>query len=142
MTNLYFISIFDSIIGVCVLGVICGLAAALAWIVCVVLNSDIDNEDLSYHDEQRLKTNNTVIKIAKPFVYAGIVCLVIATFLPSTKQGYMIYGVSNTIEYIKSNEKATELPDKVIMALDKWLEIEINDEKGGNDERETTQVQD
>ena len=67
MIDLYFISIFDSIIGVCVLGT-------------------------------------------------------------------MIYGVSNTIEYIKSNEKAKELPNKVVMALDKWLEREINDEKGGQDE--------
>ena len=136
MTDLYFISIFDSIIGVCVLGAICGLAAALAWIVCVVLNSDIDKEDLSHYDERCLKTNNTVIKIAKPFVYSGIVCLVIATFLPSTKQGYMIYGVSNTIEYIKNNEKAKELPDKVVMALDKWLEREINDEKGDSNEQD------
>lgn len=134
MTDLYFISIFDSIIGVCVLGVICGFAATLAWIICVTLNSGIDKEDLSHYEERNLKNNNTVIKIAKPFVYAGIVCLVIATFLPSTKQGYMIYGVSNTIEYIQSNEKAKELPDKVVMALDKWLEREINDEKGDNDE--------
>lgn len=133
MIDLYFISIFDSIIGVCVSGTICGLVAALAWIVCVVLNSYIDKEDLNRYDERCLETNNTLIKIAKPFVYAGIVCLVIATFLPSTKQGYMIYGVSNTIEYIKSNEKAKELPDKVVMALDKWLEREINNEKGGQD---------
>lgn len=134
MIDLYFISIFDSIIGVCVLGTICGLVAALAWIVCVVLNSDIDKENLTRYDERCLEANNTLIKIAKPFVYAGIVCLVIATFLPSTKQGYMIYGVSNTIEYIKSNEKAKELPDKVVMALDKWLEREINNDKGGKDD--------
>ena len=118
------------------MGTIFGSAAALAWIVCVVLNSDVDKEDLSHYDVRCLKNNNTVIKIAKPFVYTGIVCLVIATFLPSTKEGYMIYGVSNTIEYIKSNEKAKELPDKVVMALDKWLEREINDEKGDSNEQD------
>lgn len=141
MTDLYFISIFDSIIGTCVVFVIIGIAAALAWIICTVLNSDINKEDMSRYDERNLKTNNTVIRISKPFVYVGIICLIIATFLPSTKQGYMIYGVNNTLEYIKSNDKAKKLPDKVVTAIDEWLNREINnnnennsDKKGDNDE--------
>ena len=58
----------------------------------------------------------------KPFVYVGIVCLLIATFLPSSKQGYVIYGIGNTIEYLQSNDKAKELPDKAVDALSRYLD--------------------
>lgn len=34
----------------------------------------------------------------------------------------MIWGVGETIDYVKSNETAKQLPDKCIEALDKWVE--------------------
>ena len=122
MFDLYLISILDSIIGVSVVFIILGLAAAIVWIVCITLNTNIDQEDLSRYEARCLRTNNTVIKLMKPFVYVGIVCLIIATFLPSTKQGYVIYGIGNTIEYLQSSDKAKELPDKAVDALSKYLD--------------------
>lgn len=44
-------------------------------------------------------------------------------FLPSTKEALLVYGLGGTIEYIKSNDKAKELPDKAIEALEMCLEI-------------------
>lgn len=122
MFDLYLISILDSIIGVSVVFTILGLAATIVWIVCVVLNTDIDQESPSLYEEKCLKTNNTLIKIMKPFVWVGIVCLALATFLPSTKQGYVIYGVGSTIEYLQSSDKAKELPDKAVDALSRYLD--------------------
>lgn len=122
MFDLYLISILDSIIGVSVVFTILGLAATIVWIVCVVLNTDIDQESPSLYEERCLKTNNTLIKIMKPFVWVGIVCLALATFLPSTKQGYVIYGIGNTIEYLQSSDKAKELPDKAVDALSRYLD--------------------
>lgn len=71
--------------------------------------------------------NEIVIKYCKPFLWVGLVALVLWVFCPTTKQGYMIYGLGNTIDYIKSNDTAKQLPDKVVLALDKFLEEEIND---------------
>lgn len=127
--DLYFISIFDSIIGVSIVFSILGIVAAVAWIICVCLNAGIEEDTSSSYDMECLRTNNMVIKISKPFVRVGIVCLIIATFLPSTKQGYMIYGISNTVEYIKSNKTARELPNKAIVAIDRWLDEEMECDK-------------
>lgn len=64
----------------------------------------------------------------KRFGIAGISFLIIAVFVPSTKSMYMIYGIGGTIDYIKSNDTATQLPDKVVIALDKYIDS-INEGK-------------
>ena len=46
-------------------------------------------------------------------------------FIPNTKEAYMIYGVGGTIDYVKSNETAKQLPDKCLQALDRYLTDEI-----------------
>ena len=43
----------------------------------------------------------------------------------------LIYGVGGTIDYVKSNETAKQLPDKYIKALDKWVD-NLNEEKQEN----------
>lgn len=49
-------------------------------------------------------------------------------FIPSTKEMYAIYGLGGTIDYLKENKTAKQLPDKVINALDKWIDG-LNEEK-------------
>ena len=51
-------------------------------------------------------------------------------FIPSTEQLYMIYGVGGTIDYLKENPTAKELPDKCIKALDTWVD-NLNKEGNG-----------
>lgn len=53
-------------------------------------------------------------------------------FIPSTEQLYKIYGVGGTIDYLKENPTAKELPDKCIKALDTWVD-NFNKEEGNND---------
>ncbi len=44
-------------------------------------------------------------------------------FYPNTERDIMlIYGIGGTVDYIKQNETAKQLPDKVIMAIDKYLD--------------------
>ena len=43
----------------------------------------------------------------------------------------MIYGIGGTIDYIKSNETAKQLPDKCIKALDKLVD-NLNEKKQEN----------
>lgn len=43
-------------------------------------------------------------------------------FIPSTKDALLIYGLGGTIDYVKGNDTARKLPEKAVMALDKYLE--------------------
>ncbi len=58
----------------------------------------------------------------------GLLLLISQAFIPSTNQALIIYGVGGTIDYVKSSDKAKQLPDKVVIALDKLLES-INEEE-------------
>lgn len=55
----------------------------------------------------------------------GLIAILGVIFVPTTKDALMIYGVGSTLEYLKQNETAKELPDKCIDALDAWIE-ELN----------------
>ena len=39
-----------------------------------------------------------------------------------TNESLMIYCVGGTIDYVKSNKTAKQLPDKCVKALDKYLD--------------------
>lgn len=69
-----------------------------------------------------------MLKYLKIFASAFIITLTVKAFVPSTKEALMIYGVGSTVEYLKNNEKAMNLPDKCIDALDAWVE-ELNKEE-------------
>ena len=71
------------------------------------------------------------LKYFKRFTFAIIVVCSINFFIPTTNEALMIYGVGGTIDYIKSNETAKQLPDKCIKALDKWAD-NLNEEKQEN----------
>jgi uncharacterized membrane protein len=73
---------------------------------------------------------NIVKRIGK-IVLVVVILVIFEVFIPTTKQALVIYGIGGTIDYIKSNDTANQLPDKVISALDKYLDTlnEENDEK-------------
>ena len=76
---------------------------------------------------------------AKGSIYTGIIALIVGLvliFIPTTKEMLLIYGVGGTIDYIKRNDTAKELPDKAVKALDKYLD-EISKEK--QDEKDNVQ---
>lgn len=55
-----------------------------------------------------------------------------AIFIPTQREILLIYGLGSTIDYIKSNDKAKELPDKVVDALTRYVDtIAKENEKGG-----------
>lgn len=68
---------------------------------------------------------NTTIK-AKMYIKISFIAIIIGAlgdiFTPSTKEMYAIYGIGGTIDYIKSNDKAKELPDKCIDALTRYVD--------------------
>ena len=80
---------------------------------------------INYNDENEpffRKTKNRLAVIT--------VILALMTIATPCKQDLMlIYGIGGTIDYIKSNDTAKQLPDKVILAIDKYLEDVNKEEK-------------
>lgn len=78
-------------------------------------------------------------RLGKVLEYVGsatFIAGVILVFIPTTKEMLLIYGVGGTIDYIKRNDTAKELPDKAVKALDKYLD-EISKDK--QDEKDNVQ---
>lgn len=65
------------------------------------------------------KPFNRIMKYGVPTLLISIMALI---FVPTTKDAIMIYGVGSTIDYLKQNETAKELPDKCIEVLDAYIE--------------------
>lgn len=66
------------------------------------------------------------------FKYCPIILSIFGTLAiltPSKEDALLIFGLGSTIEYIQSNEKAQELPDKCVEALDAWLDSLKDKEK-------------
>lgn len=52
-----------------------------------------------------------------------------AIFIPTQREILLICGLGSTIDYIKSNDKAKQLPDKAVDALTRYLDEVGNDKK-------------
>lgn len=76
-------------------------------------------------EKDKSKFKKIVLKLE---VYISIPIFLLL-FVPSKRDMLMIIGIGGTIEYLKSNDTAKELPDKVIMAIDKLLDDTIEEEK-------------
>ena len=62
------------------------------------------------------------IKRANNKLIIGTILIVFSFAVPSEKKLYAIYGIGSTIDYIKSNDKAKEIPDKAIDCIYKYLD--------------------
>jgi hypothetical protein len=70
-------------------------------------------------DECKLKVFTKLLRLG---AIIGTICLMSLAFLPTTKEALMIYGLGGTIDYVKNNDKAKELPDKVVDALTRYVD--------------------
>lgn len=78
------------------------------------------------HDAFESKEPNIYKKCFKAFSISSAIFVLLCIFIPSERDALLIYGVGGTIEYIKSNETAKQLPDKCIQALDQLIDSYIN----------------
>lgn len=74
------------------------------------------------------------MRCSKIGVIVFLVSVFINILIPTTNQALLIYGVGGTIDYIKSNSTAKQLPDKCVKALDKWVENLTKEEKENDNE--------
>lgn len=118
MNEIYWITRLDS------LKTLLGFIIAFAVIALIIgICAMVYNIDRHYDDEKilfKIGKKTAIISVIIAFVFSIGMC-----FIPSTKDAYMIYGIGGTIDYVKSNETAKQLPDKCLQALDKYLTDEI-----------------
>ena len=90
------------------------------WIIKLLVdqNEQPNDKELYKSDKKWAKTFATIVIVSA----LGIV------FVPNQKELLAIYGVGGTIDYIKSNDTAKQLPDKCINALDKWVDSYVKEE--------------
>lgn len=114
MSTLYWINVLENINFLFVLIFIAsGLFSVASVFANLVCTTDEISETLDYKH---------FIK-AKHWAYTLlIISTLVITFVPSKRELYIIYGVGGTIDYLKENPTAKELPDKCIKALDTWVD--------------------
>lgn len=111
------------------------LLVAFAVIAAIVLIVGLIGFGVTYDDDAFDSDDEGIKKMRNYFKKTAIVSLIvfisvstIDTFIPSTKDAYIIYGVGGTFDYLKTNETAKQLPDKVVMAIDSYLDSKIEEQ--------------
>lgn len=114
MNTLYWINVLDNIYFLFVLIFMASLVLSVA---SVLVNLDCTTDEIS----ETLDYKRFIR--AKHWAYTLlIISTLVITFVPSKRELYIIYGVGGTIDYLKENPTAKELPDKCIKALDTWVD--------------------
>lgn len=121
MSTLYWITVLDNIKFLFVLIFIVSFIFSIA---CVITNLACSVDELSevFNYKCFIKTKHWAYTLL-------IISTLVVIFVPSENQLYKIYGVGGTIDYLKDNPTAKELPDKCIKALDTWVD-NLNKEGG------------
>lgn len=124
MDEIYWITRLD---GICVFLTLIAVFSVIATVVLFFIglfkrgDADIFPEG-SKTREQQIETSKMCLHFAKRCAIIFFVSVFINFFIPTTNEALLIYGVGGTIEYIKSNDTAKQLPDKCVKALDKYLD--------------------
>lgn len=116
MNEIYWITRLDAIQTLAIIAVFILGALTSVYIIAWFVEDDFENDS---------KFKNMAVKCAAYL----LIPIFLLTFIPSKRDMLMIIGIGGTMEYIKSNNTAKELPDKVIIAIDKLLDDTIEEEK-------------
>ena len=123
---MYWITRFGCLNTVSIIFMIIGMVACFVLLLCFYISNGqaIYDESHGYnHDsEEYKKYRDTCIKSLRIFIPMTIISILAFVFIPTTKEALAIYGVGGTIDYIKQNPTAKQIPDKCINALDKWVD--------------------
>jgi len=114
MSTLYWINVLDNINFLFVLIFMASLVLSIASVlVNLACTTDEISETLDY--KRFIRAKNLIYTLL-------IISTLVITFVPSKRELYIIYGVGGTLDYLKENPTAKELPDKCIKALDTWVD--------------------
>ena len=139
MNEIYWITRLDAICNVLI------NIAVLSFVISVVIGAFAMYNRFAADDyEEGGKYYNCYMQRFKIFlnyfkrsIIVTLVLTVINIFIPTKNEALLIYGVGGTIDYIKSNETAKQLPDKYIKALDKYLDNLTKEENQKENDNES-----
>lgn len=57
------------------------------------------------------------------------VSMVVLCVVPNTKQGLLLFGVNEAVEFCEKHPEAKQIPDKCIKALNKYLDEELTEKE-------------
>ena len=80
-------------------------------------------------DSFEVESNNVMKKWIKRLLVIFCISLVLAIFIPSKRDLYLMYGLGSTIDYIKDSDKVKELPDKTVTLINQTLDKLIEEGK-------------
>lgn len=117
MNEIYWITRFDSlnIIGI-LMTIISVTLFVIFWLVSVSTDDWTGEDCCSKEQKQKLR------KGANYSILFFVIGLLLWVFVPTKKEALLIYGVGGTIDYLKDNPIAKQIPDKCIKALDEWVD--------------------
>ena len=116
MSTLYWINVLGNFYELCmIIFVISSLLGITFFLATIFHEGDIE-ADLSKVGYKRF------VKVRNTNCIVFIISTLALVFLPTRNQLYIICGVGGTLDYLKENPTAKELPDKCIKALDTWVD--------------------
>ena len=115
MIELYWITRFSSIHTVFIITLIISSVLCAISVIGYLVNNDEEYK-------ADVRNRKTFCYILKRTFIAFIIAILGTVFIPTSKEAIAIWGVGSTIDYIKQNPTAKQLPDKCIKALDAWVE--------------------
>lgn len=139
MNEIYWITRLDAICNfLSAVALVCFMISVVTGIfaMCNKFGADGYEEGGKYYNFHMQKFK-MFLNYFKRFTFAVIVVSSINFFIPTTNEALMIYGVGGTIDYIKSNGTAKQIPDKCVKALDKWVENLIKEENHKENDNES-----
>lgn len=116
MCTLYWINVLGNFYELCILIFVISALLGITFILATVFYEDDIKADLSKVGYKRF------VKVRNTNCIVFIISTLALVFLPTRNQLYIICGVGGTIDYLKDNPTAKELPDKCIKALDTWVD--------------------
>lgn len=126
MSTLYWINVLGNLNDVCMIIFEISVLFGITFFLVTIFHKDDIKADLSKVGYKRF------VKVRNTNYIVLIISTLVLVFLPTKSQLYIIYGVGGSIDYLKDNPTAKELPDKCIKALDTWVD-NLNKEGGDND---------
>lgn len=109
MSTIYWFETLDAILFLFFIGTV----------VFLILGGIILSMGIEDYEKKLIRKGTRIICIGAIFLMGYV-------FTPSTKTAYKIVGIGGTIDYLKDNDTAKQLPDKCIKALDMLLEKQMD----------------
>ena len=116
MSELYWITRLDNIIGVIQLLLVLLVVSIIIMTICYIAFDEDTREMYPKFWEMYPK----IKKHFKQVCISALIIIAMLIFIPTTKDAYVIYGVGSIIE----SPECKKLPDNAVKALNTWLETE------------------